>query len=138
MEALQPQKHTAFFLLAVRFVADREPGPGPSRAVQGLRLAFAAAAGVAVAALVVATHHAPAKTRLADSYFEASPALGKGLNLVNFVLADARALDTLVETFVVLLAGLGAVALLREREVPRPASAPPASAPSASARKEGP
>ncbi len=112
---------TAFFLLAVRFVADREPRPGPSRVAQALRIAFATGAGIAAAALVVATHRVPAKTRLADYYFEASPALGKGQNLVNFVLADGRGLDTLVETFVVLLAGLGVVALLLGRELPEEA-----------------
>ncbi len=87
---------TVFFLLAVRFVADREPGLGPSWAAQGIRLGVGVVVGIAFASLVVATHQEPAKTRIADYYFEASPALGTCLNLVNFVLADSRALDTLV------------------------------------------
>ena len=70
-----------------------------------------------MASLVVAVHRAPAKTELSDFYFATSPALGKGTNLVNAVLADFRALDTLVETFVVLVAALGAVALFLGREV---------------------
>ena len=55
---------------------------------------------------------------MADTYFEAGPAIAKGRNLVNLVLADFRGLDTLVETLVVLLATLGTLALLRGRELP--------------------
>ena len=109
---------TVFFLLAVRFVADREPRPAASRTLQGVRLAVAVATGVAIAALAVAVHRTPVQTRLADYYFEAGPAIAKGHNLVNLVLADFRGLDTLVETLVVLLAALGSVALLRGRELP--------------------
>jgi multicomponent Na+:H+ antiporter subunit A len=109
---------TVFFLLAVRFVADREPRPAPSRWLQGARLSFAALMGVAGATLVVAVHRIPADTRLSDYYFEAGPAITGGHNLVNLVLADFRGFDTLLETLVVLLAGFGTVALLRGRELP--------------------
>jgi len=36
---------------------------------------------------------------------------------VNLVLSDFRGLDTLIETFVVLVVGLGAIALLGGREL---------------------
>jgi multicomponent Na+:H+ antiporter subunit A len=109
---------TVFFLLAVRFAAAREPPPDPSRLMQGVRLAFASVVGIAGAALVVAVHRIPADTRLADYYFEAGPAIAKGRNLVNLVLADFRGIDTLVETIVVLVAALGTVALCLGREIP--------------------
>jgi len=107
---------TVFFLLAVRFVADREPPPEPSRTLQASRLAFAALIGVAISALVVAVQGLPRDTRLPDYYFQAGPAIAEGQNLVNLLLADFRGLDTLVETLVVLLAALGSIALLRGRE----------------------
>ncbi len=109
---------TVFFLLAVRFVADREPPAEPSRMVQGVRLVFAAVLGVAVAGLVVALHAVAPDTRLSDAYFLAGPAVANGHNLVNLVLGDFRAVDTLVETLVVLLAAFGVVALLLGRELP--------------------
>jgi len=109
---------TVFFLLAARFVADREPPAEPSRMLQGVRLAFAAVLGIAGAGLVVALHEVAPDTRLSDYYFEAGPILAKGHNLVNLVLGDFRALDTLVETLVVLVTALGVIALLLGRELP--------------------
>lgn len=109
---------TVFFLLAVRFVADREPSPASSRLLQGMRLTFAMGMGVAVSALVVALHQTPAPTRIADYYLEAGPTVAKGLNLVNLVLSDFRGIDTLVETLVVLVAVLGSIGLLLGRELP--------------------
>lgn len=109
---------TVFILLAVRFVADREPVPGPSWTARGVRLAFAGLIGVAAAALVFALHEIPPDTRVPDTYFAAGPAIAKGRNLVNLILADFRGLDTLIETLVVLMAALGTLALLLGRELP--------------------
>jgi multicomponent Na+:H+ antiporter subunit A len=105
-------------LLAVRFVAARTLLAEASRVVQGARLVFAAVLGIAAAGLVVALHAVVPDTRLSDFYFEAGPTLAKGHNLVNLVLGDFRALDTLVETLVVLVTAFGVIALLRGREVP--------------------
>jgi multicomponent Na+:H+ antiporter subunit A len=108
---------TVFFLLAARFVADRELPAEPSRMGQGVRLVFAAVLGIAGAGLVVALHGVTPDTRLSDFYYEAGPILAKGHNLVNLVLGDFRALDTLVETLVVLATALGVIALLQGREL---------------------
>ena len=89
-----------------------------SRTLQGVRLAFATVLGVSGAGLVVALHAVAPDTRLSDAYFEVGPIIVKGHNLVNLVLGDFRALDTLVETLVVLLAALGVIALLLGRELP--------------------
>ena len=70
---------------------------------------MAAVLGIAAAGLVVALHEVVPDTRLLDAYFEAGPTLAKGENLVNLVLGDFRALDTLVETLVVLATALGVV-----------------------------
>ena len=65
-----------------------------------------------------ALHAVVPDTRLSDAYFEAGPTLAKGHNLVNLVLGDFRALDTLVETLVVLVTAFGVTALLLGRELP--------------------
>jgi len=109
---------TVFFLLAIRFIGHREPAPQATPRVQTLRLAFAATVGLASAALVFALHTLPRQTRIADYYFEAGPRVAKGHNLVNLVLSDFRGLDTLIETLVVLVVGLGVIALMRGRELP--------------------
>jgi len=109
---------TVFFLLAVRFVANREPRTPPSRILQGARLFFATGVGAACAGLVFALARTPTDSRIPDYYFAAGPAIAKGQNLVNVVLSDFRGLDTLVETLVVLVAALGSLALLRGREIP--------------------
>ena len=50
------------------------------------------------------------------SYFEASSyALAHGLNIVNVILVDFRAFDTFGELTVILLASIGAYALLKRR-----------------------
>jgi len=53
---------------------------------------------------------------VADFVREVAPEIAKGTNLVNVVLTDVRSLDTLMETFVVLLGTLGVVGLLKGRE----------------------
>jgi multicomponent Na+:H+ antiporter subunit A len=115
---------TVFFLLAIRFIGHREPPPLATRRIKSLRLAFAATVGVAGAALVVALQALPRQNRVADYYFEAGPSIAAGKNLVNLVLSDFRGLDTLIETMVVLVVGLGVIALLRGRELPPRPSAP--------------
>ncbi len=87
--------------------------------VQGARLVFSAVLGIAAAGLVVALRAVAPDTRLSDAYFEAGPTLAKGHNLVNLVLGDFRALDTLVETLVVLVTAFGVTALLLGQEIPR-------------------
>jgi multicomponent Na+:H+ antiporter subunit A len=109
---------TVFFLLAVRYAADHPLLAETSRMVQGARLVFAAVLGIAAAGLVVALQAVAPDTRLSDAYFEAGPSLAKGHNLVNLVLGDFRALDTLVETLVVLVTAFGVAALLQGRELP--------------------
>ncbi len=58
---------------------------------------------------------APTHRRLADYYAEQSVPGGKGLNIVNVILVDFRALDTLGETTVLATAGLGVYILFRTR-----------------------
>lgn len=66
---------------------------------------------VSVLTLAAATH--PTNTRLRDFYAQAAPTLAHGHNIVNVILVDFRALDTLGEITVLVTAALGVSALLR-------------------------
>jgi len=107
---------TVFFLLAVRFMVGREPTERKSAPMSLLRWAMAAGVGLASTALVLSVHRLPSNGRLPDYYFRAAPEIANGMNLVNVTLVDFRALDTLVESLVVVLACIGVVGLLMGRE----------------------
>jgi multicomponent Na+:H+ antiporter subunit A len=66
---------------------------------------------VSVLTLAAATH--PTNSRLRDFYAAAAPTLAHGRNIVNVLLVDFRALDTLGEITVLVTAALGVSALLR-------------------------
>ncbi|MEY4544129.1 MAG: hypothetical protein RL685_324 [Pseudomonadota bacterium] len=66
---------------------------------------------VSVLTLAAATH--PTNSHLRDYYAQAAPTLAHGRNIVNVILVDFRALDTLGEITVLVTAALGVSALLR-------------------------
>jgi multicomponent Na+:H+ antiporter subunit A len=68
---------------------------------------------VTVLTLATATH--PTSSRLRDYYSEVSLPLAHGRNIVNVMLVDFRALDTLGEITVLVTAAVGVSALLRIR-----------------------
>lgn len=99
----------AFVLRAMPVI----PGVGARR--RSLRIAHALIAllfGVAVAVALVAATRVPPAGDIARWYLDNSLAGGHGANVVNVILVDFRAFDTLGEIMVVALAGLGAAALL--------------------------
>jgi multicomponent Na+:H+ antiporter subunit A len=51
---------------------------------------------------------------ISDYFTKNSLPLGKGRNVVNVILVDFRALDTLVEISVLAVAAIGVVALIRQ------------------------
>jgi multisubunit Na+/H+ antiporter MnhB subunit len=100
----------------VRFMVGREPGESKSSGLNFLRWTFAFGVGFASVALVLSVHSLQSDGRLPDYYFEAAPQIAQGLNLVNVTLVDFRALDTLVESLVVILACMGVAGVLTGRE----------------------
>jgi multicomponent Na+:H+ antiporter subunit A len=93
----------------------------PSLAVRTLAGAIAVAGGTLVTALTLAVTALPFDARLTD-YFEAESYLGaEGRNIVNVILVDFRAIDTLGEITVLAVAATGAFALLRRRLSPEAA-----------------
>jgi multicomponent Na+:H+ antiporter subunit A len=75
-------------------------------------LVAAAAFGGLMTALVLAAAETYVVDRVSAYYGEVSLTLGHGRNVVNVILTDFRALDTLGEITVLAVAGVGVVALL--------------------------
>jgi len=71
--------------------------------------------GLAVAALLAAVLASPFDPRLALWFGEQSVAAAHGRNVVNVILVDFRALDTLGEIAVLAIAAVAVAALLRPR-----------------------
>ncbi len=71
--------------------------------------------GVGMGALLMAITEAPLDMRLSEFFSTYSAAIAHGRNIVNVILVDFRALDTLGEITVVLITGVAALALIRVR-----------------------
>ena len=82
----------------------------PERMRDGLA---ALAAGGIMTALALCAMVAPAHSRLSPYFAENSYALAKGRNIVNVILVDFRALDTMGEITVLAVAAIGVFSLLK-------------------------
>ncbi|MGP1276569.1 MAG: hydrogen gas-evolving membrane-bound hydrogenase subunit E [Caulobacterales bacterium] len=102
-------------LLAVLLRLSLQPAPQQSLLKRPLALAISAGFGIAVGLGVMAMSVLPFDSRLSDFFGEASYVEANGHNVVNVILVDFRALDTLGEISVVALATLCVWALLRRR-----------------------
>jgi multicomponent Na+:H+ antiporter subunit A len=119
-----------------------EPMPRSQKLVNGI---VAAGMGVTVAGIVLAVLTQPFENVMGSYYAHNSYILGEGRNIVNTILVDFRALDTLGEITVLLIAGYGIYALLRLGTAPDPNEEEtraethgPGPDPSASAQRESP
>jgi multicomponent Na+:H+ antiporter subunit A len=108
----------AAILFRMPNVAARAEG-GRSRAVNAV---IAAGTGAGVTVLTLAVLELPFDAQLAQYFQASSVPLGHGRNIVNVILVDFRALDTLGEIVVVAVAAIGAFAVMRLR----PGREPPA------------
>lgn len=75
----------------------------------------ALAAGALISALILAATAAPMRSRLSTYFAENSLLLAKGRNIVNVILVDFRALDTMGEITVLAVAAIGVYSLLKLR-----------------------
>ncbi|TVQ56083.1 MAG: DUF4040 domain-containing protein [Rhodobacteraceae bacterium] len=80
--------------------------------------AIGAAVGVAVTGALMAVMDGEIDRSLTDYFEKASATIAFGRNIVNVILVDFRALDTMGEIAVVAIAGLSALALLAARVRP--------------------
>jgi multicomponent Na+:H+ antiporter subunit A len=76
---------------------------------------LALTAGGLMTALVLIVTAEPGRSRLAPYFAENSLLLAKGRNVVNVILVDFRALDTLGEITVLAVAAIGVYTLLKLR-----------------------
>ena len=81
-----------------------------------LHAAVAGAIGFTITVILIHITSQPLDTTLADFFGENSVPGGHGRNIVNVILVDFRAFDTLGEVVVVVMAGLAAVSLLSHRK----------------------
>lgn len=74
---------------------------------------FSIIVGGFITALVIKSHQLQLAHPISDQFSEWSYTLAKGKNVVNVILVDFRALDTLGEVLVLVIAALGVIALVR-------------------------
>ncbi len=82
---------------------------------RSVRIAIAAAGGIAVAAALAASGSAPSGRPPVDALVAGAAGEGGGKNVVNVILTDIRALDTLGEVVVLAVAAIGILALAKTR-----------------------
>lgn len=104
---------TVLFLLCFYFLPELKPETSPKRVK--IRNAVIAIAGGATVTLIALSVHSKKLFEPISSYFENSYELAGGKNIVNAILGDFRAFDTVLESLVLFIAGLGVYTLIRYR-----------------------
>ncbi len=90
-----------------------------NRAVRAIAGSIAVLAGLLVASLTLAVTAGTFDGRLSDFFAAESYPSALGRNIVNVILVDFRAIDTLGEIAVLVVAAVGVFALLRRRDTKR-------------------
>lgn len=106
---------TVLFVLVLRFLPTRwaDRSPAVARPIR-LTVSVAAAVSVFVLALVAAgSRDSVSEANISVEMIARSAPEAKGNNIVNVILVDFRGLDTLGEITVLVVSGVGAVALAR-------------------------
>lgn len=101
-----------FTLAALRLPSLQDRRPRARRAVHAV---LSGGLGLCLTATVLAVAATPLDRRITTYFEENAYLLAHGRNIVNVVLVDFRAIDTFGEISVVLLASIGAAALLTRR-----------------------
>ncbi|MDF7801780.1 proton-conducting transporter membrane subunit [Pontiellaceae bacterium B1224] len=86
---------------------------GSKKRTRATDIIIAASVGITISLLVLAALHVQTPTPVSDFYLEHSYKEAHGRNVVNVILVDFRALDTLGEITVLTIAALGAYALMK-------------------------
>lgn len=97
--------------------ANTVPRHSPTRRLVHGCVAAGIGIGITLALWIITT--APMNQEISDFYAQTSVIGGKGRNIVNVILVDFRAFDTLGEAVVVVIAGLAAVAVLAGKRMNR-------------------
>ena len=91
----------------------RELGPLSPRLVRARDAVIAVGIGIFIGGLLLSVATAETAPRLKEYFAEFGPTLGHGRNIVNVILVDFRAFDTLGEITVLATAAIGVRGLLR-------------------------
>lgn len=102
---------TALFLLCFNYLPEWKREPLPKR--KKARNAVLAIAGGLVITLTGLSVNSADLFETISSYFQNSYELAGGQNIVNSILGDFRALDTMLEGLVLFIAGIGVYTLIR-------------------------
>jgi multicomponent Na+:H+ antiporter subunit A len=111
-------------LLAMRLLPRIQPNERTPGWVRLRDAAISIGVGVMLATLLLAIIETPLDFTIPDFYTAASVPQGFGGNIVNVILVDFRALDTLGEITVLAVAAIGAHALVRFHRMPAGMAAP--------------
>jgi multicomponent Na+:H+ antiporter subunit A len=120
---------TVLFVLVLRFLP-RQFADARAAITAPVRLAVAVTVGVSMFVLALVATDARqdvAQPSVSEEMLERSVPDGKGSNVVNVILVDFRGLDTLGEITVLVVAGLGVVALARVARRPATGTGGPTS-----------
>jgi multicomponent Na+:H+ antiporter subunit A len=100
-------------LLALAFYHLPAFSHGSKKRTRATDIVIASSVGITITLLVLAALHVHTPTPVSDYYLDHSYKEAHGRNVVNVILVDFRALDTLGEITVLAIAALGAYALLK-------------------------
>jgi multicomponent Na+:H+ antiporter subunit A len=115
-------------ILVMRLLPRLGPGERSPAWVHARDWVVALSVGALVTVLLFAVTALPLDRTIPEYYARASVPEGFGRNIVNVILVDFRALDTLGEILVLVLAAIGAHALVRFHRMP-PGARPPRPSP---------
>ncbi|WP_274308770.1 Na+/H+ antiporter subunit A [Solibacillus daqui] len=102
---------TALFLLSFKFLPKLQPESG-SKAWEFTKVTISIVVGATVTLIGLAVMNYD-KFEPISAYFEDSYNLAGGKNIVNTILGDFRAFDTMLEVVVLFIAGLGVYTLIK-------------------------
>ena len=102
---------TALFLLSFKFLPKFQPEKA-SKALKATKIVISLAVGATVTCIGLAVMNYD-RFEPISTYFEDSYDLAGGKNIVNTILGDFRAFDTMLEVVVLFIAGLGVYALIK-------------------------
>lgn len=105
---------TALFLLCFYFLPDWKDHLKESKHSK-TNLAISVGVGVTFTLIALAVHSGKLFSTI-SSYFEAALELTGSRNIVNTILGDFRAFDTMLEVIVLFIAGLGVYSLIKIRD----------------------
>ena len=102
---------TALFLISFKFLPELRPENAPKKIVFSKAIvSICVGATVTLVGLAVMNYE---KFSAISSYFEDSYELAGGKNIVNTILGDFRAFDTMLEVVVLFIAGLGVYTIIK-------------------------